>query len=71
MGTPGLTLTANEVWGTEELVTEVGSYTMTDKPEKKLIKGNTLIFGKWKMVNGRSIVIFIILICHLLPQIMI
>ena len=34
LGTPNLTLTANEVWGTEELVTEVGSYIMTDKTGK-------------------------------------
>ena len=51
MGTPGLTLTANEVWGTEELVTEVGSYTMTDKTGKEIDKGKYI--DLWKMEDGR------------------
>ena len=51
MGTPGLTLTANEVWGTEELVTEVGSYTMTDKTGKQIDKGKYI--DLWKMEGGQ------------------
>jgi ketosteroid isomerase-like protein len=51
MGTPGLTLTANEVWGTEELVTEVGSYTMTDKAGKEIDKGKYI--DLWKMEDGK------------------
>jgi ketosteroid isomerase-like protein len=51
MGTPGLTLTANEVWGTEELVTEVGSYTMTDKNGKEIDKGKYI--DLWKMEDGK------------------
>jgi ketosteroid isomerase-like protein len=51
MGTPGLTLTANEVWGTEELVTEVGSYTMTDKTGKEIDKGKYI--DLWKMEDGK------------------
>ena len=51
MGTPSLTLTANEVWGTEELVTEVGSYTMTDKNGKEIDKGKYI--DLWKMEDGK------------------
>jgi len=51
MGTPGLTLTANEVWGTEELVTEVGSYIMTDKTGKEIEKGKYI--DLWKMEDGK------------------
>jgi len=51
MGTPGLTLTANEIWGTEELVTEVGSYTMTDKTGKEIDKGKYI--DLWKMEEGK------------------
>lgn len=51
MGTPNLTLTANEVWGTEELVTEVGSYTMTDKAGKEIDKGKYI--DLWKMEDGK------------------
>jgi len=51
MGTPGLTLTANEVWGTEELITEVGTYTMTDKTGKEIDKGKYI--DLWKMEDGK------------------
>ena len=51
MGTPGLTLTANDVWGTEELVTEVGTYTMTDKTGKEIDKGKYI--DLWKMEDGK------------------
>lgn len=51
MGTPNLTLTANEVWGTEELITEVGSYTMTDKTGKEIDKGKYI--DLWKMEDGK------------------
>ena len=51
MGTPNLTLTANEVWGTEELLTEVGSYTMTDKTGKEIDKGKYI--DLWKMEDGK------------------
>jgi uncharacterized protein (TIGR02246 family) len=51
MGTPNLTLTANEVWGTEELITEVGSYTMTDKNGKEIEKGKYI--DLWKMEDGK------------------
>ena|SRR5258705_11359776 len=51
MGTPGLTLTSNDVWGTEELVTEVGSYTMTDKSGKEIDKGKYI--DLWKMEDGK------------------
>ena len=51
MGTPNLTLTANDVWGTEELVTEVGSYTMTDKTGKEMDKGKYI--DLWKMEDGK------------------
>jgi uncharacterized protein (TIGR02246 family) len=51
MGTPGLSLTANDVWGTEELLTEVGSYTMTDKTGKEIDKGKYI--DLWKMEDGK------------------
>jgi len=51
MGTPNLTLTANEEWGTEELITEVGSYTMTDKNGKEIDKGKYI--DLWKMEDGK------------------
>ena len=51
MGTPNLTLTANDVWGTEELVTEVGSYTMTDKTGKEMDKGKYI--DLWKIEDGK------------------
>jgi ketosteroid isomerase-like protein len=51
IGTPGLTLTANDVWGTEELLTEVGSYTMTDKTGKEIDKGKYI--DLWKMEDGK------------------
>ena len=51
MGTPGLTLTTNDVWGTEELVTEVGTYTMTDKTGKEIDKGKYI--DLWKMEDGK------------------
>jgi ketosteroid isomerase-like protein len=51
MGTPNLTLSANEVWGTEELITEVGSYTMTDKNGKEMDKGKYI--DLWKMEDGK------------------
>jgi ketosteroid isomerase-like protein len=51
MGTPGLTLTSSDVWGTEELVTEVGSYTMTDKSGKEIDKGKYI--DLWKMEDGK------------------
>ncbi len=51
LGTPNLTLTANEVWGTEELVTEVGSYIMVDKTGKEIDKGKYI--DLWKMEDGR------------------
>jgi ketosteroid isomerase-like protein len=51
MGTPGLKLTANDVWGTEELVTEVGSYSMTDKTGKEIDKGKYI--DLWKMEDGK------------------
>jgi uncharacterized protein (TIGR02246 family) len=51
LGTPNITLTANEVWGTEELITEVGSYTMTDKTGKEIDKGKYI--DLWKMEDGK------------------
>jgi ketosteroid isomerase-like protein len=51
MGTPGLTLTSNDVWGTEELLTEVGSYTMTDKTGKQIETGKYI--DLWKMEDGK------------------
>lgn len=51
MGTPGLTLTANEVSGNEEQISEVGVYTMTDKSGKEIDKGKYIVL--WKMEDGK------------------
>ncbi|HET6767066.1 MAG TPA: DUF4440 domain-containing protein [Chitinophagaceae bacterium] len=54
MGPIGITLTANEVSGTDELVSEVGTYSMTDKAGKEIDKGKYIVLwkqedGKWKL----------------------
>jgi ketosteroid isomerase-like protein len=51
MGTPGLILRSSDVWGTAELVTEVGSYSMTDKAGKEIDKGKYI--DLWKMEDGK------------------
>jgi len=50
-GPIGLKLTANEVWGNEEMVSEVGSYNMTDKSGKEIDKGKYIVL--WKMEDGK------------------
>jgi len=50
-GPIGLTLTSNDVWGTEALVSEEGSYTMTDKSGKQIDKGKYIVL--WKMEDGK------------------
>ena len=50
-GPIGLKLTANEVWGNEEMVSEVGSYSMTDKSGKEIDKGKYIVL--WKMEDGK------------------
>jgi len=51
MGTPGLTLTTTDIWGTDELITEVGTFTMTDKNGKEIDKGKYV--DLWKMEDGK------------------
>jgi ketosteroid isomerase-like protein len=51
MGTPGLKLTATEVSGTQDLVSEVGTYSMTDKAGKEFDKGKYIVL--WKMEDGK------------------
>ncbi|HET6724090.1 MAG TPA: nuclear transport factor 2 family protein [Chitinophagaceae bacterium] len=51
MGTPGLALTTTDIWGSEELITEVGTYTMTDKTGKEIDKGKYI--DLWKMEDGK------------------
>ena len=51
IGTPGFKLTANEVYGNEDMVSEVGSYTMTDKGGKEIDKGKYIVL--WKMEDGK------------------
>ena len=51
MGTPGLKLTATEVSGTEDQVSEVGTYSMTDKSGKETDKGKYIVL--WKMEDGK------------------
>ena len=49
-GPVGLTLTANEVAGNEEQVSEVGVYTMT-KDGKEIDRGKYIVL--WKMEDGK------------------
>jgi len=51
MGTPGLKLTTDEVSGNEEMVSEVGSYSMKDKNGKEIDKGKSIVL--WKMEDGK------------------
>ena len=51
MGTPGLKLTSTEVSGTGEQVSEVGTYSMTDKSGKEIDKGKYIVL--WKMEDGK------------------
>jgi len=51
MGTPGLKLTANEVSGNGDMVSEVGTYSMTDKSGKETDKGKYIVL--WKMEDGK------------------
>jgi len=51
MGTPGLKLTTTDIWGTEELITEVGSYSMTDQSGKEIETGKYI--DLWKMEDGK------------------
>jgi len=46
-----LKLTAIDVWGTEELLSEEGTYTMTDKTGKQIDKGKYIVL--WKMEDGK------------------
>ena len=50
-GQIGLKLTANEVSGNEEMVNEVGTYSMTDKNGKEIDKGKYIVL--WKMEDGK------------------
>ncbi len=51
MGISGATLTSNEVYGTEDLVSEVGTYSLTDKSGKEIDKGKYIVL--WKMEDGK------------------
>ena len=51
MGIAGATLTSSEVYGTEDLVSEVGMYTLTDKNGKEIDKGKYIVL--WKMEDGK------------------
>jgi ketosteroid isomerase-like protein len=51
MGINGATLTSSEVYGTEDLVSEVGTYSLTDKDGKEIDKGKYIVL--WKMEDGK------------------
>jgi len=51
MGTPGLKLTSVEVTGNADQVSEVGTYSMTDKTGKEIDKGKYIVL--WKMEDGK------------------
>jgi uncharacterized protein (TIGR02246 family) len=50
-GKIGINLSAAEVFGTEDMVSEVGTYTMTDKDGKEVEKGKYIVL--WKMEDGK------------------
>ena len=51
MGIGGATLTSTEVWGTEALVSEEGTYSLSDKSGKEIDKGKYI--DLWKMEDGK------------------
>lgn len=51
MGIGGATLTSTEVYGAEDLVSEVGTYSLTDKSGKEIDKGKYIVL--WKMEDGK------------------
>jgi len=51
MGIGGATLTSTEVWGTEALVSEEGTYRLSDKSGKEMDKGKYIVL--WKMEDGK------------------
>ena len=50
-GVGGATLTTTEVWGTESMVSEEGTYSLSDKSGKELDKGKYIVL--WKMEDGK------------------
>jgi len=51
MGIGGATLTSTDVWGTESLVSEEGTYSLSDKSGKEIDKGKYIVL--WKMEDGK------------------
>lgn len=51
MGIGSATLTTTEVWGTEALVSEEGTYSLSDKSGKEIDKGKYIVL--WKMEDGK------------------
>jgi len=51
MGIAGIILTTTEVWGTEALVSEEGTYSLSDKSGKEIDKGKYIVL--WKMEDGK------------------
>jgi ketosteroid isomerase-like protein len=51
MGIGGASLTTIEVWGNESLLSEEGTYSLTDKAGKELDKGKYIVL--WKMEDGK------------------
>ena len=54
MGIAGVNLTTIEVWGTEALVSEEGTYGLSDKSGNEIDKGKYIVLwkkedGKWKL----------------------
>lgn len=51
MGIAGAKLTTVEVWGNESMISEEGTYTLSDKNGKELDKGKYIVL--WKMEDGK------------------
>ena len=51
MGIAGAKLTTVEVWGNETMISEEGTYTLSDKSGKELDKGKYIVL--WKMEDGK------------------
>jgi len=51
MGPVNISLTTTDLWGNDDLLTEVGTYTITSKDGKEIDKGKYI--DLWKMEDGK------------------
>lgn len=51
MGIAGAILTTKDVWGNEAIISEEGTYSLSDKSGKEIDKGKYIVL--WKMEDGK------------------